>query len=81
MLDSNPPTLSASCCSSQEARQVAGKGLGGGAKAEQGVNTEALGRLMNGGASGVQFERISIAINFFQSFGLLGLIKLNWPVR
>ena len=63
----------------QEAGRAAGKGLDSGAKAEQGVNTEALGRLMNGGASGIKFERISIAISFFQNFGLLGLMKLNWP--
>ena len=34
---------------------------------------------MNGSTSGIQFERISIAINFFQNLGLLGLMKLNWP--
>ncbi|GMI00831.1 hypothetical protein TrLO_g13556 [Triparma laevis f. longispina] len=41
------------------------------------VNTEALGKAM--GEGGVHLERLNIAISFFQSFGLVGMLKLPWP--
>ncbi|GMH64453.1 hypothetical protein TrST_g85 [Triparma strigata] len=43
--------------------RAAGKGLGGGVGVKQGVNTEALGKLMEGG--GGSLERLTIAINCY----------------
>ena len=47
--------------------------------ASDAVDTEALGKAMGNG--GVHLERLNIAISFFQSFGLVGLLKLPWPER
>ncbi|GMH78261.1 hypothetical protein TrST_g5046 [Triparma strigata] len=60
------------------ATAVAEKGLKAeGADAKEAVNTEALSKLMDGG--GVSLERLSIAINWAQNFGLVMLFEVAWP--
>ena len=44
---------------------------------KQGVNTEALRKLMEGG--GGSLERLTIAINWAQNFGLVMLFDVAWP--
>ena len=61
----------------KEAARAAGKGLGGGVGVKQGVNTEALGKLMEGG--GGSLERLTIAINWVQNLGLIMLFEVAWP--
>ena len=61
----------------KEAARAAGKGLGGGVGVKQGVNTEVLGRLMEEG--GGSLERLTIAINWVQNFGLIMLFDVAWP--
>ncbi|GMI13696.1 hypothetical protein TrVE_jg8803 [Triparma verrucosa] len=61
----------------KEAARAAGKGLGGGVGVKQGVNTEALGKLMEGG--GGSLERLNIAINWVQNLGLIMLFEVAWP--
>ncbi|GMH86679.1 hypothetical protein TrVE_jg10709 [Triparma verrucosa] len=61
----------------EEAARAAGKGLGGGVGVKQGVNTEALGKLMEGG--GGFLERLNIAINWVQNLGLIMLFEVAWP--
>ena len=48
-----------------------------GADATDAVNTEALGKLMEGG--GVSLERLNIAINWAQNLGLVMLFNVAWP--
>jgi len=56
---------------SMEAEKVAEKTVGRNIEATQGVNMEAL--------DGQLIDKISIAINFVQSFGLTILIDVEWP--
>ncbi|GMH61068.1 hypothetical protein TrST_g373 [Triparma strigata] len=60
----------------KEAARAARKGLGGAVGAKQGVNTEALGRFEGGGGS---LERLTIAINWAQNFGLVMVFDVAWP--
>ena len=67
-----------------QAREVARKGLGTGPsaneQAQQGVNSEAMGRLMaGGGLEGMSLERLNITINWAQNFGLVMLFDVPWP--
>ncbi|GMH71347.1 hypothetical protein TrST_g3334 [Triparma strigata] len=55
------------------------KGLGSGADAKAGVSAEALSKAVNEGASGALLQRVNIAIGFFQTFGLVGLMTFKWP--
>ena len=60
------------------ATAVAEKGLKAeGADATEAVNTEAAAKLIEGG--GVLLERLSIAINWAQNFGLVMLFEVAWP--
>jgi hypothetical protein len=60
------------------ATTVAEKGLKAeGADATDAVNTEALSKLMDGG--GLSLERLNIAINWAQNFGLVMLFDVPWP--
>ena len=67
----------------EQAKEVAMKGLGTGASANEqaqgGVNAEAMGRVMSGGADGMELERLNIAINYLQNFGLVLVIDIPWP--
>ncbi|GMH64930.1 hypothetical protein TrLO_g12675 [Triparma laevis f. longispina] len=60
----------------KEAARAVGKGLGGGLNAMQGVNAEALGKLMGGAGGAVNLERLNIGINFAQNFGII--VTLKW---
>ena len=60
------------------ATAVAEKGLKAeGADAREAMNTDALAKLMDGG--GVPLERLNIAINYLQNFGLVLVIDIPWP--
>ncbi|GMI11690.1 hypothetical protein TrLO_g5494 [Triparma laevis f. longispina] len=59
----------------KEAAMAAGKGLGGGLGVKQGVNTEALGKLMESGGGPIRLERLNIGINFAQNLGLVVVLK------
>ena len=60
------------------ATAVAEKGLKAeGADATEAMNTDALAKLMDGG--GVPLERLNIAINYLQNFGLVLVIDIPWP--
>ena len=48
-----------------------------GADALEAVNAEAAAKLIEGG--GVLLERLSIAINWAQNFGLVMLFEVAWP--
>ena len=67
----------------EQAKEVAMKGLGTGASANEqaqgGVNAEAMGRVMSGGTDGMELERLNIAINYLQNFGLVLVIDIPWP--
>ena len=67
----------------EQAKEVAMKGLGTGAsaneQAQQGVNAEAMGRVMSGGVDRIELERLNIAINYLQNFGLVLVIDIPWP--
>ncbi|GMH59292.1 hypothetical protein TL16_g06414 [Triparma laevis f. inornata] len=57
-------------------RWAAGAGMWATANAKKGVNTEALGKLMEGGGGGpIGLERLNIGINFAQNFGLVVTLK------
>ncbi|GMH77476.1 hypothetical protein TrST_g9216 [Triparma strigata] len=61
-----------------QAKGVAEKGLKAeGADATEAMNTDALAKLMDGG--GVPLERLNIAINYLQNFGLVLVIDIPWP--
>ncbi|GMH84797.1 hypothetical protein TrST_g231 [Triparma strigata] len=61
-----------------QVKSVAAKTLKAeGADAKEAVNTEALSKLMDGG--GVPLERLNIAINYLQNFGLVLVIDIPWP--
>ena len=61
-----------------QAREVARKGLGTeSSEALQGVNAEAMGKLIAGG--GMSLERLNITINWAQNFGLVMLFDVPWP--
>ncbi|GMH54097.1 hypothetical protein TrRE_jg11604, partial [Triparma retinervis] len=60
------------------AAAMAEKGLKAeGADATDAVNTDALAKLMDGG--GLPLERLNIAINWAQNFGLVMLVDVAWP--
>ena len=62
----------------EQAKEVARKGLGtGSSEAQQGVNAEAMGKLIAGG--GMSLERLNITINWAQNFGLVMLFDVPWP--
>ena len=68
----------------EQAKEVARKGLGTGSsaneQAQQGVNAEAMGRVMaRGGVEGMSLERLNITINWAQNFGLVMLFDVPWP--
>ena len=67
----------------EQAKEAARKGLGTGAsaneQAQQGVNAEAMGRVMSGGMDGMELERLNIAINWLQNIGLVLVIDIPWP--
>ena len=57
------------------AEKMAGKGLG----EVDAVNQGALTRLMSGAGAGGLLEMATIAINFFQNFGIVTEIPIPWP--
>ena len=46
---------------------------------QEAVNAEAMGRVMSGGMDGMELERLNIAINYLQNFGLVLVIDIPWP--
>ncbi|GMH64746.1 hypothetical protein TL16_g04032 [Triparma laevis f. inornata] len=60
----------------KEAGGSAGKALGGGVVAKQGVNAEALSKVVGGVGGPVNLERLNIGINFAQNFGMV--VTLKW---
>ena len=70
----------------EQAKEAARKGLGTGAsaneQAQQGVNAEAMGRVMSGGVGGMELERLYIANNWAQNFESLFFFNhlLPWPI-
>ena len=67
----------------EQVKEAARKGLGTGAskneQAQQGVNPEAMGRVMSGGLGGMELDRLNIAINWLQNIGLVLVIDIPWP--
>ena len=61
-----------------QTKVAAEKGLKAeGANATEAMKTDALAKLMDGG--GVPLERLNIAINYLQNFGLVLVIDIPWP--
>ena len=56
--------------------KAAGKDL---AEVDAANNSGAFDKLASGKGVGQLFETISIALNFFQNFGLVGLLSVPWP--
>ena len=67
----------------EQAAELVGKPLGADGAVtdlvQEGVNVEAMGRVLSGGIAGLELERLSIAINYLQNFGLVLVIDIPWP--